>query len=192
LNECHSLNRLFISRKNKQGVSPTLQSLSAIAKNQQEDVKDEENLKNQCSNTSSCEGSSRIMSKKHKRVCISSSIHLQSPSEYDNCEEQNETDEEMKRKHQEMVSLQKPLQRPPKQPKLVFVIIFSILNILLYGIAFIVKSQQALSPESVSETALTIYSFVSVINLLINPFLYGLLCNEIRQELKELLCCKCS
>lgn len=73
--------------------------------------------------------------------------------------------------------------------KVLLVAIFCASFVLLCGPTFFVKSWYALQPLSVPEIAFSISSLISFVNLVINPFLYGLLSQEIRSDIRKLLCC---
>lgn len=71
--------------------------------------------------------------------------------------------------------------------KVLIIAIFCACFVLLCGPTFIVKSWYAMDPDSVQEEAFNISTILSLLNSLINPFLYGLLSKEIRSDIKKLL-----
>jgi len=92
----------------------------------------------------------------------------------------------------QVITRQQPASRRPrfKQPKFLFVGIFSLVNIVLYGVGFTVRTKYAFSPQSVSEDTFVISNTASISNLLINPFLCGLLSDEIITYVRNKMLCR--
>lgn len=88
----------------------------------------------------------------------------------------------------QIMAIQHRTSRSIKQPKFLVVGIFSLVNFVLYGISFIVKTKYAFAPQSVGEDIFAVSNFVTLSILFVNPFLYGLLSKEIRTDVKKLIC----
>jgi len=77
---------------------------------------------------------------------------------------------------------------PKKDLKMLILVLLFSSYAVLCGPSFFVKTIYAIIPSSVPDNAFLISSLMNTLNALTNPFLYGLMSNEIRTELRKLLC----
>jgi len=99
----------------------------------------------------------------------------------------NLKDDKYKEKKKNKSQLKNTTRKPPKKDlRLIIVMLLFASFFVLCSPSFIVKSFYALNPDAVPAGVLSFAGIMNLLNSFLNPFLYGLMNNEVRKDLGKL------